>query len=49
MDANGLAARLGLDLDAVGICHACLSFVFAPVLRAREFPAAPVVPLRRRP
>jgi hypothetical protein len=27
MDATGLAARLDLDVDAIGICHACLSFV----------------------
>src|SRR5712691_2851275 len=25
--ADALAAKLELDLDAVGICHACLSFV----------------------
>jgi hypothetical protein len=27
MDANALAARLDLDLDSIGICLACLSFV----------------------
>lgn len=27
MDANALAARLDLDLDAIGICFACLSIV----------------------
>jgi hypothetical protein len=27
MDANALAARLDLELDAIGICWACLSIV----------------------
>lgn len=27
MDANALAARLDLELDSIGICLACLSFV----------------------
>ena len=27
MDDAALAARLDLDLSAIGICHACLSFV----------------------
>jgi hypothetical protein len=26
-DADRLAARLDLDVDEIGICHACLSFV----------------------
>jgi hypothetical protein len=27
MDATTLAARLDLELSAIGLCHACLSFV----------------------
>lgn len=31
MDATALAARLDLDLDAIGICFACLSIVSVAV------------------
>jgi hypothetical protein len=34
--ASELAARLELDVDEVGICHACLSFVSFPLRRGDE-------------
>jgi hypothetical protein len=34
--ASELAARLDLDVDQIGICHACLSFVSFPLRRGDE-------------
>lgn len=36
MDARALATRLDLDLDATGICLACLSFVSMPLGSGNE-------------